>query len=464
MGEREQKGGWQGGAAVPGRVSRKARAWPPARSHKHSPPCLSLSLSLSLSPQQALSYLTLARPAPLWGIFDFYVAAPLAAALGKTTITGDLVLRDRLGGGNFGQVFEGVRPRPGVEGDDRAALSPTLPPDLKARRVVLKRVNKDSAGVRDSFLRGGTMAVGAGEAGAAEAWMNGRVARAGGGAAARVASYLGEYSPSPTARGFARGGNQWLVWRFESDATLADALNGALGPFPACLGPLLLDKGRAPAETGTDRRRPRPAYPPGAAIRAATRAVLTALEALHALGIVHRDVKPENILITSSGEVKLIDFGAAADLCTGINFSPGYGLLDPRYAPPEGLVMPSTFPRPPPPAIAALTAPLAWAYGAPHLFDAYSVGALFMQMAVPDLRAAAAQRGFNGELAKVGGELAAWRASRRAARYDYSLLDADDGAGWDLACRLLAPRSGALNRGRLSVGGALRHRYFRCTS
>lgn len=39
--------------------------------------------------------------------------------------------------------------------------------------------------------------------------------------------------------------------------------------------------------------------------------VLRALADLHALGIVHRDVKPGNILIAASGDVKLADFGLA---------------------------------------------------------------------------------------------------------------------------------------------------------
>ena len=39
--------------------------------------------------------------------------------------------------------------------------------------------------------------------------------------------------------------------------------------------------------------------------------VLRALADLHALGIVHRDVKPGNILLAKSGEVKLADFGLA---------------------------------------------------------------------------------------------------------------------------------------------------------
>lgn len=70
--------------------------------------------------------------------------------------------------------------------------------------------------------------------------------------------------------------------------------------------------------------------------------VLTGCKRLHSVGIVHRDIKPENLVVTVEGEVKIIDFGAAVDMCTGINFNPLYGMLDPRYSPPEELVMPQS--------------------------------------------------------------------------------------------------------------------------
>jgi serine/threonine-protein kinase len=40
-------------------------------------------------------------------------------------------------------------------------------------------------------------------------------------------------------------------------------------------------------------------------------AVLSALEASHRAGIVHLDIKPANVMVTTSGTVKLVDFGIA---------------------------------------------------------------------------------------------------------------------------------------------------------
>jgi eukaryotic-like serine/threonine-protein kinase len=64
-------------------------------------------------------------------------------------------------------------------------------------------------------------------------------------------------------------------------------------------------------QTLAERLRRSGALPPVEAARIAA-AVADSLDAAHRAGIIHRDVKPSNIMLTPSGEVKVMDFGIAA--------------------------------------------------------------------------------------------------------------------------------------------------------
>ncbi|GGL94516.1 hypothetical protein GCM10012279_09930 [Micromonospora yangpuensis] len=65
-------------------------------------------------------------------------------------------------------------------------------------------------------------------------------------------------------------------------------------------------------------------------------AVLTALRVAHAAGVLHRDVKPHNVLVTEGGRVVLTDFGLATFVGGDAAMTgPGMVLGSPQYVAPE---------------------------------------------------------------------------------------------------------------------------------
>jgi len=107
-------------------------------------------------------------------------------------------------------------------------------------------------------------------------------------------------------------GDQQFLTRFQREAraiarlknpglvAIYDQGNDAAHPF------LVMEL----VEGGTLREllRERGPMPPHA-VAAVLRPVLGGLGVAHRAGLVHRDVKPENVLISDDGEVKLVDFG-----------------------------------------------------------------------------------------------------------------------------------------------------------
>jgi serine/threonine-protein kinase len=89
-----------------------------------------------------------------------------------------------------------------------------------------------------------------------------------------------------------------------------------------------------PGETLAQRIAREGALPVGEASRIAA-SVLRALEAAHAAGVVHRDIKPGNILLTPDGTVKVTDFGIAHTLGESSLTQTGMVLGTAHYSAPE---------------------------------------------------------------------------------------------------------------------------------
>ncbi|MCP5065319.1 MAG: serine/threonine protein kinase, partial [bacterium] len=67
------------------------------------------------------------------------------------------------------------------------------------------------------------------------------------------------------------------------------------------------------------------------------RTIAKTLDFIHARGIIHRDVKPANVILSKFGEVKLTDFGIARTQQSDLTET-GIGLGTPSYMSPEQIV------------------------------------------------------------------------------------------------------------------------------
>jgi serine/threonine protein kinase len=86
---------------------------------------------------------------------------------------------------------------------------------------------------------------------------------------------------------------------------------------------------------GDLRTRMKTGLAPREALRVAA-AIAEALQAIHAAGILHRDLKPGNVMLRDDGSVALIDFGLAKDAAIDIELTDrGFIFGTPHYMSPE---------------------------------------------------------------------------------------------------------------------------------
>jgi eukaryotic-like serine/threonine-protein kinase len=113
---------------------------------------------------------------------------------------------------------------------------------------------------------------------------------------------------------------------------------GSDGPF------LYLAMEYVPGRTLKELLRERGRFTPAAALDIMT-GVLDGLAAAHASGIVHRDVKPENVLLTADGRLKVADFGLARAQAAAGQTRAGLLIGTVAYLPPEQVTGEATGPR-----------------------------------------------------------------------------------------------------------------------
>ncbi len=145
------------------------------------------------------------------------------------------------------------------------------------------------------------------------------------------------------------GPTEELVARFLREAKLAARINHpgvvTIYDFGQDAGLLYLVMELVDGESLSHKIK-RGDYPTRAEAFKIVAAVAEALAAAHALGVVHRDVKPANILITGDGRVKVSDFGVAKAIGDSTELTrTGMTVGSPAYMAPEQVRGERTDPR-----------------------------------------------------------------------------------------------------------------------
>ena len=116
--------------------------------------------------------------------------------------------------------------------------------------------------------------------------------------------------------------------KFQSEPGIVRVFDGFMQNKTAYLVMEFLD-----GETLAARLRRETVIPEDEAVRL-IRPVMKSLQVVHAAGILHRDIAPDNIFLTRSGQVKLIDFGASRYATTSYSRSLTV-IIKPGYSPEE---------------------------------------------------------------------------------------------------------------------------------
>jgi serine/threonine protein kinase/formylglycine-generating enzyme required for sulfatase activity len=220
--------------------------------------------------------------------------------------------------------------------------------------------------------------------------------------------------------------------------------------------------------TLSDAIEPGHAADPSFAMRV-LRECAAALDHAHSRGIVHRDVKPSNIMLDEAGSVRLADFGIAKMISAGTDLTHGMVIGTLEYMSPEQLEARHIDSRTDQYSLAVVAY---WMLTGHKIFDADSMGA-WCHMVVSQMPQSASLR--NPALpAAVDTVLARGMAKAAAARYDscaslvaglesaigqprpvggQNVAAAPPGAGTSVASRETLRR--ALPRWAVAVGGLL---------